>query len=297
MSGKKKVAILGGGPAGLAAAFGLSETEALRAQYDVTVYQVGWRVGGKCSTGRAGPAQRIEQNGTHYLFGCYDNAFAIARGAYRELERDGITAFGTYDDAFLARNLLVLKQFFDGNWHDWAIEVPSNTVEPGTRAGALRPIDYLSMTLQQMVEAIAGWRVLREIQPASPFAGAGRRPGCLPRLLQPLGRLFGRAVDHIGLALLHEALRAARKLREHPHAVDEAKQAIEWACREVRERAWWLLGPHARTSRRTAPARSSTSPARSSSGSWPMTCSSRAVSPPSTATTSASGCGATARTS
>ena len=113
---RRKVAILGGGPAGLAAAFGLSETEALRDQYDVTVYQVGWRVGGKCSTGRAGPAQRIEQNGTHYLFGCYDNAFAIARSAYQELERDGITAFGTYDDAFLARNLLVLEQFFDGNW-------------------------------------------------------------------------------------------------------------------------------------------------------------------------------------
>lgn len=247
MSGKTKVAILGGGPAGLAAAFGLSETEELREQYDVTVYQVGWRAGGKCSTGRAGPAQRIEQNGTHYLFGCYDNAFAIARNAYQELERDGIMAFGTYDDAFLARNLLVLKQFFAGNWHDWAIEVPSNTVEPGTRTGPLRPIDYVSMMLQQMVEAIAGWRVLGEIQPASPFAGGRARRGCLPRALAPLGRLVGRAVDHIGVALLHEALRAARELRKHPHALGEAKQVIEWTCREVRERAWWLLGPHVQT--------------------------------------------------
>ena len=42
----KKICILGAGPAGLAAAYGLSATEALRSEYEVTVYQVGWRAGG-----------------------------------------------------------------------------------------------------------------------------------------------------------------------------------------------------------------------------------------------------------
>ena len=245
MSARHRVVILGGGPAGLAAAFGLSETAELRERYEVTVYQVGWRAGGKCSTGRAGPAQRIEQNGTHYLFGCYDNSFAIARGAYDALAQSGVGGFGSYDDAFLARNLLVLKQFFDGKWHNWPIEVPSNPIEPGTRTGPLRPVDYLSMILQQMIEAIAGWRVLSEVQPSTPFR-RGRR-GCLPRALRPIGRLVDRAIDHIGLALLHDALRAAHALREHGHALEEAKRAIEAACREVRERAWWLLGPYTRT--------------------------------------------------
>jgi uncharacterized protein with NAD-binding domain and iron-sulfur cluster len=247
VSARTKVVILGGGPAGLAAAFGLSDTQELRDKYDVIVYQVGWRAGGKCSTGRAGPAQRIEQNGTHYLFGCYDNCFAVARSAYESLQQNGTQGFGTYDDAFLARNLLVFKQFFDGNWHLWPIEMPSNTIEPGTRTGALRPVDYLSMLLQQMVEAIAGWRVLSEIQPASPFAGASRRPGCLRRVLGPFARLLEKTLDHIGIALLQGALRAAQELREHGHALDDAKQVIEWACREVRERAWWLLGPHVHT--------------------------------------------------
>ena len=47
-AGKTKVAILGGGPAGLAAAFSLTSTPEQRAKYDVTLYQQGWRVGGKC---------------------------------------------------------------------------------------------------------------------------------------------------------------------------------------------------------------------------------------------------------
>jgi glycine/D-amino acid oxidase-like deaminating enzyme len=42
-----RVAILGGGAGGLAAAFELTATPALREQYEVTVYTQGWRLGGK----------------------------------------------------------------------------------------------------------------------------------------------------------------------------------------------------------------------------------------------------------
>src|SRR5579871_4035207 len=84
-NGKTRVAILGAGPAGLAAAFGLSDTAEQRARYDVTVYQMGWRAGGKCSTGRVAPTMRVEQNGTHYLFGCYDACFDTVRRSFDEL--------------------------------------------------------------------------------------------------------------------------------------------------------------------------------------------------------------------
>ena len=47
-----KVAILGGGVGGMTAAFELTATPELRERYDVTVYQLGWRLGGKGASGR-----------------------------------------------------------------------------------------------------------------------------------------------------------------------------------------------------------------------------------------------------
>ena len=85
-----KVAILGGGCGGLAAAWQLTATPALRQRFEVTVYQLGWRLGGKGASGRApqeapgGRAQRIEEHGLHIWFGFYEHAFRMLRGAYEE---------------------------------------------------------------------------------------------------------------------------------------------------------------------------------------------------------------------
>src|SRR5690606_146372 len=63
---KIKVAVLGGGVAALTTAFELTSTEELRAKYDVTVYQMGWRLGGKGASGRnRAVANRIEEHGLH----------------------------------------------------------------------------------------------------------------------------------------------------------------------------------------------------------------------------------------
>ena len=77
----KKLAVLGGGPASLTALFWLTSTRALRERYDITVYQMGWRVGGKGASGR-GPDGRIEEHGLHILFGFYQNFFYMIRHAY-----------------------------------------------------------------------------------------------------------------------------------------------------------------------------------------------------------------------
>ena len=52
---KKRVAVLGGGAAAMTTAYYLSRTPELRDEYEVTVYQLGWRLGGKGASGR-GPA-------------------------------------------------------------------------------------------------------------------------------------------------------------------------------------------------------------------------------------------------
>jgi uncharacterized protein with NAD-binding domain and iron-sulfur cluster len=62
MTTPQKVAILGGGIAALSTAFELTSQPDWQSKYDVTLYQLGWRLGGKCATAR-GPNGRIEEPG------------------------------------------------------------------------------------------------------------------------------------------------------------------------------------------------------------------------------------------
>ena len=78
-----KVAVIGGGCASIAAAFELTRPEH-KGRYQLTVYQTGWRLGGKGASGR-GPAGRIEEHGLHIWLGYYENAFKLLRECYAEL--------------------------------------------------------------------------------------------------------------------------------------------------------------------------------------------------------------------
>src|SRR5215472_10265755 len=101
--GPTRVAVLGGGVSALAAAFELSEPRH-RGAFDVTIHQLGWRLGGKCASGRdmdEGFRFRIKEHGPHIFFGFYDNAFAILREAYAELPADPRRPFATIFDALV----------------------------------------------------------------------------------------------------------------------------------------------------------------------------------------------------
>lgn len=83
----EKVIILGGGVGALSAAVGLVEVNKKRQThgateplYDIHIYQRGWRLGGKCASGRnATFGQRIEEHGLHIWAGFYESAFSIMR--------------------------------------------------------------------------------------------------------------------------------------------------------------------------------------------------------------------------
>ncbi len=95
-----KVAIIGGGCASVTAAFELSRPEH-EGRYEITVYQQGWRLGGKGASGR-GVNGRIEEHGIHLWMGHYDNAFHLMRECYRELDRDPRSCpIADWTDAFV----------------------------------------------------------------------------------------------------------------------------------------------------------------------------------------------------
>ena len=49
---RQKVAILGGGAASCSAALALTAQPGWKERYDITMYQLGWRLGGKAASGR-----------------------------------------------------------------------------------------------------------------------------------------------------------------------------------------------------------------------------------------------------
>jgi uncharacterized protein with NAD-binding domain and iron-sulfur cluster len=78
-----KIVIVGGGVAGLAAAFELTKPGRYPGE-SVVVHQMGWRLGGKCASGRD-EHERIIEHGLHVWFGFYENAFRLLQEVYEEL--------------------------------------------------------------------------------------------------------------------------------------------------------------------------------------------------------------------
>ncbi|GAB4449971.1 MAG: hypothetical protein OHK0015_55250 [Chloroflexi bacterium OHK40] len=209
-----RVAILGGGAAALAAAFELTDP-AQQGRYAVTVYQQGWRLGGKGATGR-NPHQhaRIEEHGLHIWLGCYENAFRLMRRCYAELGRPPDAPLGTVEQAFKAQSAVILSELVDGAWSPWAVTFPADDRFPGARDHLPTPWDYLARLLSWIPEVLAAHPELR----LNPREGAGMVGQVhLAEAAAHLGRAPDDPAAHEGLARSFAGLRAAVGDRARPH--------------------------------------------------------------------------------
>ena len=108
---------LGGGVGALCAAVALSEIDPKGEKYEITLYQLGWRLGGKCASGRnAEYGQRIEEHGLHIWAGFYDNAFTVMRVVCNALKLP-------LDQLFVRENLIFYAEEKKGSvppvWEPW----------------------------------------------------------------------------------------------------------------------------------------------------------------------------------
>jgi uncharacterized protein with NAD-binding domain and iron-sulfur cluster len=149
----KKIAILGGGVGGLAAAFSLTDQPGWQQLFDITVYQMGWRLGGKGASGRnPDQANRVEEHGLHIWMGCYENAFAMIQNCYTELSRPPGSPLATWRDAFKPQNLVSLLEKVRGRWLRWDANFPTIPSVPGQGGACPTPWNFIVRLLEWMVE-------------------------------------------------------------------------------------------------------------------------------------------------
>jgi len=156
---RPRVAVLGGGMGGLAAAWRLSEP-GWRDHFDrIVVYQRGWRLGGKGASSR-GVHGRIEEHGLHVWLGFYENAFRLLRECYAELDRpttDPDAPIRTWRDAIAPAPAVGLEDRHGDDWRHWLGLFAPNDHEPGEPDGRVvpaSPVEFALRGLQLVLDVL-----------------------------------------------------------------------------------------------------------------------------------------------
>ncbi|MGI9053152.1 MAG: FAD-dependent oxidoreductase, partial [Ilumatobacteraceae bacterium] len=130
---RRRVAILGGGMAGVATAWRLSEAGWENELESITLYQRGWRLGGKGASSR-GVHGRIEEHGLHIWLGYYENAFRLLRECYAELDRprtDPVAPIRMWREALIPAPVVGLEELRGDTWTPWVGRFAANDELPG----------------------------------------------------------------------------------------------------------------------------------------------------------------------
>lgn len=153
----KRIAIVGGGISSIITAFELTATPELRAQHDITLYQMGWRLGGKlASGGNPKIGGRNEEHGLHVWFGFYDNAFFEITRCYEELAKIQPEArYKSYDEAFKPCDYTPVGHCTDdGSYGFWDFYWPVVPGTPGVYNPLPRPLVLLGSVLRWLHQRI-----------------------------------------------------------------------------------------------------------------------------------------------
>ncbi|MBD2683630.1 MULTISPECIES: NAD(P)-binding protein [Nostoc] len=150
---RKKIVILGGGMASLTTAFELTNQPDWKEKYEITVYQMGWRLGGKGASGRNLNAQaRIEEHGLHILMGWYENTFSVLRQCYEELGRPADSPLATWQDAFKPHSFIASTEYINGQWMPWPYDFPVNHLLPGETLEFPTVCGYVGILIEFIIE-------------------------------------------------------------------------------------------------------------------------------------------------
>ena len=229
---KKKIIVLGGGPSALAATYELTDYENWQDKFDITLYQMGWRLGGKTATGR-GIHNRVEERGIHIFQGWYDNAFRLIKDAYQQQHQKNLapnSPFQDWKDAFQPDYPTLLTEFDpeDNQWHNWPIIFPDTHEEPGTAAPPSMS-GNVSKIIEMVIEMVFGSPYQRGENPISTWlqdrfvttstqapAAEPARHGLLGELFHKVGAKIESWIEHEEAHFLFKAHELALELDSKP---------------------------------------------------------------------------------
>jgi len=153
MTNIKKIAVLGGGVSAVTSVFELTSQPDWQKKYDITLYQMGWRLGGKGASGRnLKDHGRIEEHGIHVWFGFYYNAFKCMRACYEELDRPSDSPLSTLYEAFTPHYSTALAQDFRKEWSVWPVNVPPLPGKVGEGADPVNILEALSVLINWLLK-------------------------------------------------------------------------------------------------------------------------------------------------
>ncbi|GAB4203788.1 MAG: hypothetical protein OHK0022_28330 [Roseiflexaceae bacterium] len=260
-----KVAILGGGVGAMTTAFELTNPEQ-HGKYDVTIYQLGWRLGGKGASGRnIDEHYRIEEHGLHIWLGCYFNAFALMQRCYDELDRPKDAPLATLADAFKPHSLVVLDEYIQGHCYPWEFNFPKDGLFPfPIKGGRTMSVWEVFCTALEALPKLLEPFVDNHLRIDSAFSWT--KPAWWGTLLTQIETEVQQEARHVGGEALSAAIALVRSLGQHPqpehaeahrwlvHLLDETKEQILKRAGAILEREqsggtgrlpdWWISLHH-----------------------------------------------------
>ena len=242
-----RVVILGGGMGGLTTAWELSSGEWREHLDSITVYQRGWRLGGKGASSR-GRFGRIEEHGLHVLLGYYDATFRVLREVYGELDRavtDPECPIRSWRDAVSPAADVGLAEWEGPTWSHLVTQFSGNDAipgEPGAEDRPIQPLDMATRALRLLLDfhrAVAARRAPAQVYVSgSPVPKAGSLR---------LGDTRSGAGLTALAALLEAVERGARLTTGLGYRLVEALAAVLQRWRDGMRRVYWPIRGFRRT--------------------------------------------------
>lgn len=237
----KKIAVLGGGLAAMTSVFHLLQDPEWESKYDITIYQMGWRIGGKGASG-VNPEKgfRIEEHGLHLWMGFYENAFWMMRKVYEALGREKGKPLADFDAAFKGQPYMVFAEQVNQQWLDWQIGFPTLEGEVGDgHCGDFALL--LDSMIHDIFRHIRKWLEEKKDIPADPSSGKHIKellPSFFHEAIDDVMAGLETGLDHVMVEFFYVVSALMKKVidfedREHPHLLEALDRFRDWMRHEL----------------------------------------------------------------
>lgn len=245
-SPKRRIAVLGGGLGSLSAVYELTDYPDWQNHYEITIYQTGWRLGGKTATGRS-TYNRIEEKGIHIMQGWYDNTFRMIIDAYRlqeELKLNPESPLKKWSEAIIPDNSTFFTEWSqkEGKWINWPIIFPMNDREPGS-SGKSTPWELIRKILGISLQLVVGepyeknespmaahfmeWLLDTDQEFGNPEPRNKPKPHWWNDVMASLKKEYHKAGASVGVILLKRAIHLADKNLEKAKNKQSGEEGVK----------------------------------------------------------------------